>query len=394
MELKKNKALDYKYSGIQAFYFMALAAIMGYASVYLLAKGYSNSEIGVTMAVSSIISVFVQPLAASYVDRHKNIALNKVVAVALSFIALMGFLLYFITSQSILIVILFVSIGVTVMSLQPVMNALAFSFEKHGIQLNFGLARGIGSVAYAVCSYILGKIVESQNPDIIPLFFAFCALGVVMIVLQFKLPKENEVYIDEVKTTSVHEISLLDFSKKYKRFMLFVVGSIAIFFGHSFVNSFFIQVISNVGGTSSDMGTAIFLAAVLELPTMAYFSKIQGRFGCAKLLKIAGVFFAIKQIITFLAPSVMMIYFAQFFQIFAYALFIPASVYYVNEIISKEDNVKGQAMATLAVSASGVFASLLGGVLLDSIGVNSVLLLTAIVSVIGALIIFISVEQR
>lgn len=43
--MKKILSLDIKYSAIQVLYFGIYIALIGYASVYLLAKGFSNSII-------------------------------------------------------------------------------------------------------------------------------------------------------------------------------------------------------------------------------------------------------------------------------------------------------------------------------------------------------------
>ena len=88
------------------------------------------------------------------------------------------------------------------------------------------------------------------------------------------------------------------------------------------------------------------------------------------------------------------VYVAQVLQIGAYAIFIPASVYYVNEVISKPDLVKGQSMVTVGITASGIIANLAGGILLDTIGVHDLLMIGVVVSVIGALIVFMSIEKK
>ena len=75
--MKKNRSLNLKYAGSQIFYFAAFAAMMGYASVFLLDKGCSNSQIGIALALSSIIAVLLQPMLASFADNHKNIEINE-----------------------------------------------------------------------------------------------------------------------------------------------------------------------------------------------------------------------------------------------------------------------------------------------------------------------------
>jgi PPP family 3-phenylpropionic acid transporter len=55
-------------------------------------------------------------------------------------------------------------------------------------------------------------------------------------------------------------------------------------------------------------------------------------------------------------------------QFFAYAMFIPASVYYVNEVISGADQNKGQALMGMVMGISGLLGNILGGLMLDSRG--------------------------
>ena len=54
--MKKNLILDVKYSGIQIVYYGAWCALLGYASVFLIDRGFSNSVIGI--AFIGMIIVF------------------------------------------------------------------------------------------------------------------------------------------------------------------------------------------------------------------------------------------------------------------------------------------------------------------------------------------------
>ena len=168
---------------------------------------------------------------------------------------------------------------------------------------------------------------------------------------------------------------------------------IALFFDHSVINNFFIQVVNHIGGNSADMGNAIFLAALLELPTMALFTKFQKKIGCRNMMIISAIFFSVKHVLTYLAVNMFMIYVAQVMQMLAYAVFIPASVYYVSQLVDEHDMNKGQALVTGAMTLASVFASLAGGVLLDALGVSKVLMIGAAVSIIGTVFMFMSVED-
>lgn len=395
MELKNHKGLDLKYAIIQAFYFMAFCSMIGYASVFLLNKGFSNGEIGIVLALSSVAAVIFQPVVASFIDNNKKIEIKNVISLAVLVVVAMSLVLYFMNKPSMMLLALIIMVFTIFQVLQPLMNSLAFSFEKRGYAINFGLARGIGSVAYALTSMVLGYVLESYNPNVLPLFYVAFSIGVLLFVYSFALPKgakEVEV-VEENNEEEVEQLSIGQFVMKYKLFMLFLAGTVLVFFEHTIINNFFIQIINNVDGSSSDMGNAIFLGAMLELPTMALFSRLKEKIHCSTLLKIAAIFFTIKHLLTFLASSMVLIYAAQVLQMLAFALFIPASVYYVTQLVDKVDLVKGQAMVTGAMTLSSVFASFLGGILLDSVGAHTMLLIGLVVSVIGTAIMIFSVEK-
>ena len=77
MELTKR--MNIRYMLIQAVYYAGFCASIGYASVYLLSKGFSNSEIGTLLAVTNVLSVFLQSALASYADSHKNVRLQTII---------------------------------------------------------------------------------------------------------------------------------------------------------------------------------------------------------------------------------------------------------------------------------------------------------------------------
>ena len=384
--MDSRKSLNIKYMASQIFYFGAFAAMMGYASVYLLHKGFSNSTIGIILSLCSILAVFMQPALASFADNHKNIEIRKIINTIVAIAIILSVALLVIPTNQTLIFILIVAIFSLETTIMPLINTLAFIFEKYGIQINFGIARGLGSVAYALTSMALGYIVEWFSPDLLPICYVVFNALLFIVVHLFVLPKNAQIVnADEESETEAEvqeNVSLLKFSSKYKKFIVFLLGFVLVF-----------QIITNVGGNSSDMGNAVFLAAMLELPTMAYFTKLSQKVNCGTLIKASIVLFLAKHAITYLATNMVMIYIAQVLQMGAYALFIPASVYYVNCKVDNKDIVKGQSFVTTSMTMSGVFANIIGGILLDAVGVSEVLLIGVILSLIGAVIVLFTVEK-
>lgn len=396
--MNSSRSLNIKYIASQVFYFAAFAAMMGYASVYLLYKGFSNSTIGIILSLCSILAVFLQPALATFADSHKNIEIRKIITTIVAIAIVLSVALLILPANQTIIFILIVSIFTLETTIQPLVNTLAFIFEKYNININFGAARGLGSVAYAVTSIALGYVVEWFNPDLLPLCYVIFNVLLFIVVYTFVLPKgaqsiEAKVEEETEETLVEENTSLLGFAKKYKKFLLLLFGFVFVYFAHTIINNFFIQIITNVGGNSSDMGNAVFLAAMLELPTMAYFNQLVKKVNCGTLIKISIAMFLVKHAITYFASDIIMIYIAQIFQMGAFALFIPASVHYVNCKVDKSDITKGQSFVTTSMTVSGVFANLIGGVLLDVISVNQVLLVGVILSIFGAVIVILATEK-
>ena len=394
--MKRILSLDIKYSAIQFIFFGSVCAVMGYASVYLLDQGVSNSLIGTILAAISVIVVFTQPAIAAYADKNKHIELRKIISAVMVLAVILSVATFFVKDVVVLLLCVYVGISTCIQTVMPLMNSLAFVFEKQGIEINYGIARGIGSAAYALVSFALGYLVEDFGTSVIPLVYIFFNVLLVLAVNSFVLPKSERkdvAEVEEEKATEEKQLSFIDFIKKYKKFMIFVLGVVVVYFTHTIINNFFIQILTPIGGTESDMGTAVFLAAIVELPAMGLFNSIRKKVKVSTLLKFSAIMFAVKHALTFLATDMTLIYVAQFCQIAAYAILIPASVYYVNSIVAKQDQIKGQSMVTMAMTASGIVANLAGGFLLDGIGVHNVLLMGTVISVIGAVIVMLSVER-
>ncbi len=392
--MKRVLSLDIKYALIQILYLGAFCGLMGFASVYFLAHGVSNSMIGIVLALTSVIAVFTQPMIASFADQHPKVELRKLIAGMIIVAVVLSILLYVFSGIPALLICFFVGIATMMMTIQPLLNTLAFVFEKYGIEINYGIGRGLGSAAYALVSFAIGHLVEAYSANLIPIIYIVLNALLIIVVYSYVIPKneQHEIHsqkeIQEVKQTNFKE-----FCKKYSRFMMFVFGVMVVFLTHTIINNFFIQIITPIGGTEGNMGTAVFIAAIVELPAMGMFNVIRQKVNCRTLLKISVMMFALKHTLTFLAANIMMIYIAQAMQIGAYAIFLPASVYYVNEVINEADANKGQSMVTTAIAASGIIANLVGGILLDAMGVHQVLLIGVVLSILGLAIVVLSLKE-
>ena len=404
--MNKFPLVTSRYSLIQTLYWTSCCMMISFAAVYLLSRHYSNSEIGIILAAVNIAAFFLQPVMATFIDRTSRISLKNFLCVLCSGILVLSFLILFLGDIKYAAIILMVMAFGILISIQPLITAICFVYEKANIKINYGIARGIGSGAYAITSIVLGNIIDRLGAGLLPVYYIVVLILLFLVLFTFR-PRKTEAEQSQsakcLASTKAEPLSLKDrtvrellsapaFFKKYKTFSIFIAGSSLVFFSHYLINTFMIQIMYGIGGGTAQMGTAVFIAAIMEIPIMFIFGGLKQKVSCGTLLKITAIVFIIKHLLTFLSVSVSMFYVTQLLQIGSYGLYIPASVYYVNQIMEQKDFVKGQAMVTGAIILGSILAGLIGGILLDRFNAQNMLFVGLIVSTAGSILMLFTIK--
>ena len=389
------KNLTSKYTFLHINYWAIYSALSGFTAVYMMALGMKASQIGIAMACSSIFSSIVQPPLATFADSTRKFTIRNITI----FIAALGLLmvirLNIVPGSRSTKAVMFVSSMALTNIMLPLINSISVYYNNRGQYINYGLSRGIGSFSYAVMSYILGYTVRMFGEGTITLTALILYIILIIAIMQFKMPKKSSDMVSEMASEgNENNENKQNFFIKHKRYMLLLFGVVFSFSFHSMTNTYMIQIMEMLGGDSRQMGISVALAAALELPTMMLFSRIVKRINSANLMKIAALSFFIKSVIFFMAGSVFAIYAGQIMQMFSFALFIPASVYYANLIMDEKDKVKGQAFMTTSFTLSGVLGNLLGGYLIDIIGVHNMMGVSVSFALIGFIIVSMGADSR
>ena len=88
------------------------------------------------------------------------------------------------------------------------------------------------------------------------------------------------------------------------------------------------------------------------------------------------------------------LYVSQSFQMLAYAVFVPASAYYVSSNMKEMDQVKGQALVSSAITVGGVFSNLVCGRILDLFGIRVMLVTGSVICSIGVVTVITAMKKR
>ncbi len=391
--MSREQGLTGRYCLLQGSYYGANCAVIGYASVFLLDKGISPSGVGALIAAGNVLAVICQPLVAGFADRSRTISLKQIIGLIGAAGACLSLLLGI--SGTRLSVASWLLLCLTTSLLMPLVNAVSIYFTNQGREINFGAARGLGSLSYAAASYGLGYFTGKMGASVIPLAslaaYALILAGIGLFRIRpaceggstwdcGSTVQENRAAEGVLPTAS----RTSGFLFKYPRFFVKMGAVVALFAFHNITSTYLIRMMERFGGNSADMGTALAIAAVCELPTMLLYSRISHRFRAEGLLAVAAVCFFIKSALLLAASSISVIYFSQVCQAFSFALFIPASVQYTNQVMADEDKIRGQALVTCAITMGSVVGNLTGGMVLGRWGITAMLALSCGYALAGA----------
>ena len=154
--LPDARRLDYHYIAMQAGFWAMFAAVCAYQAALLTARGFTNGEAGMLIAVRCLAGIVCQPALGSFADRHPGIPLRRIVSLSLvlSLAASLVFLLFPMGMAGTIAVL--VVMGGFEISSYPLMDAMAIQFISLGVPIRYSLGRGIGSFSYAVVCIFLG----------------------------------------------------------------------------------------------------------------------------------------------------------------------------------------------------------------------------------------------
>ena len=408
---------------------MIYAVVSSFASVFMLAKGYSNAQIGMTLAAANVLAVVLQPLTADIADRSKRVGVIGITEIMTVMMMVMTLGMFFFRGGSLALCVTFVLLIAWHTALQPMYNSLTFKLEESGVPINFGVARSVGSLAYSALVAVLGTLVENMGIMVLPVTSEIvCVMMLISLILTGRTfhralaarkaeedakasaqasakataapagspaadGGSDEAPADPPKDAGTDTITLRRFIARNKLFFVLNIGVVGLFFSNSILNNYMVQIVTDVGGTSEDMGRILGLMAFLEIPTMVLFSRIKRRFSCQLLLKVASVGFTVKILICWLARSVAMLFAAQFFQLVSFALFLPGMVYFTGENMSRGEAVRGQALFTTMITVTTIFSSLLGGWILDVSGAKTLTFVATLATAAGAVIVLAVVDR-
>ncbi|MBQ8072274.1 MAG: MFS transporter [Clostridia bacterium] len=387
--MKKHlSAVTLHYMLITAGFWMSFCLVSTNAAVFLQAIGYSNVQLGIIMALGNIGGALLSTLLGDFLDRHPRVRHIQVLRwLSLAQILTLALLRLFPRSGP------FASVTYTVycsalMAVNAVNLDLCVRLEHVGADLNFGLARSMGSIAFMVVSVLMGVLVERFSH----LVLLYAGLAIILFQLF-----SNRLVDRDLKEAEAHapawaaaarqpSASLPAFIRQNPAFAVLLLGIILIFTAHNMDGNFMINEIRALGGGTADMGIIAAFQALMEVPVMVLASRLPKKWSHAQYIRLSFLFFVIKILAYALAPSLPFFFAARVLQAPSYALYIVLIVSYADQVVPHQDSAKAQGLLVSVTNIGAVLASLAGGAMFDTLGVRPTMLIATGIALAGAVI--------
>lgn len=379
----KNQSATAAYALIHAMLWSVYGFLFSYANPYLTERlSFSDTQAGLILGIATALSFALQPLLTSVVDRTRLNVKNLSTFCALLTAACAALTLLHPGENATML--LFAASCVCLQVLPSFANALGMEGIRGGRSVNFGVARGVGSVCFGVSARLASPLISAMGMDAVALSGAVSAAMLALAIAVFPNNPLSADRSDAEKPTTARV-----FFKEEPKFLVLLLGVILLYIGHNVLSNCMYRIAeSKLADAVQDavtevQGTALLIAAVAELPMMFLFTKLVKKVRCDVCLLISAVFMSLRILLTLVLPTATGLYAAQLSQALGYALFAVASVYYVGSVVAEKNVVKGQTYLGACNTFGCLLAYVLGGSLIDSFGVENMLLTCAVLSVLG-----------
>jgi PPP family 3-phenylpropionic acid transporter len=251
-----------------------------------------------------------------------------------------------------------------------------------GRKVNFGLVRACGSLSYAAMAFSVGNVLNIFGMKLLGPMFA-CA-AILAVIASFFL--EQPEHIGSADTGDrVRFFDGLKQLAKNRDFIMLCASVYMVQAGACAVHGFLAVKMAEIGGTTADLGRALFVLGLSEIPVIFFFGKLARLMKTYKYLMFAFFFHAMKLMFIALARAPSGIVFAMTLQSISYALYIVSSVTYLREIVDRRILLTAQTtLAAVAMGLSRITGYYFGGLLSELYGISFMYTVAVCFSYMGA----------
>lgn len=270
-------------------WFVAQGAYMPFVGLYYRAVGIDLAQIGLLVALPGLIQILATPLWGVLTDvlrlRHVLLPLALVCTVVPVF--LIGR-----TSSFAILLLLVASLALFIAPVIPLADTATLAMLGDA-QERYGRQRVWGAVGWILSSLIFGVLFQRLGMSV--LFLSYVLLGPLTAIVALAMPRATLPQID--LRDSVRTLM------RDSRWAVFLTCVLLIGCANAVIQGFLTLYLQDLGAGGDQIGLAIALGSVTELPVMVFAPLVLRRWGARPLMIGSGLLFALRAVAYVFAPS-------------------------------------------------------------------------------------------
>ena len=369
---KEQKKLFGKFASMSWTYWFA-SCFCSYLTIFLQSIGWKTSDVGIINSLNSAVGVVSTPFWGTLSDKIrsiKKIVLILIITSALTY-AMIPWVDYKFAGISLLFIIIPVSNFFRVPLMSLIDNWTVRACNKHG--LHFGAIRSFGSFSFGVIGLILGYVVTRMNKDggntgtkMTFLGYAFFSIALLLVVLWIK---------DDVQGASKkkQKFSEMQFSRLFKNYyyMTYLVYAMIIQIPLACVYSFQPYLMADIGVNTGTIGYITGFKAFIEIPMLLLMDRVRNKCPLYVLLFGAGALYMLEAFFYSVSGSFTHLLLIGILQGLGGGLHIAAGSNYVATLAPENLKATAQTLNGSMVSLAGIAGNLIGGFVIEAVGIRS-----------------------
>ena len=380
--MTKKRNLTLSYCILQGIFWIVTVAEMSYATPLLEVRGMNELQIGMIHSAKFIALIVTQLALEAFIVRNRSKYSLKQIVSVLVLIAICVTIFFLIFPHLFAVnFLVFLIYGATINCTLPLIESMSIEYIKAGKKLHYTLSRAVGSLTYSVMCILLGLWTKQYGMEFV-VFFLLVTLSLYELSI---LSMEEICSRKRQRTVRRQRIPLRAMLKRYKKYRLFLLECGLIFGAYDLNIMFLIDRVKEIGGTSLSYGFVFAFIGLAEIPVALLFSKINAVFKLDTLMMIFALFCTFRAIGTTFAVNCMQLILVQSVELFGMGVFYAGSLYFVMQYLPAECSVLGMSLINIvAVGIGEALASLCAGLLKAYLGLQSLMILSCIISCLGA----------
>ncbi|TVR01933.1 MAG: MFS transporter [Spirochaetaceae bacterium] len=388
-----------RFSLLLAMFWSSVVSIEVFLVPFLIRSGLSPTQAGYVMSAIFLVSIVSQPLWGLLCDRsgrHRAIVAGCLTAggivvlvipvVAASFLAVVGLgMLYSATANS----------------MPGIMDSWIMRERSLHGKVNYGVARAMGSLGYALTSVVMGRIYDRVGLGLNFPVYAIFVLSAVFVALTVRTSgrtvDSNSGHADATPRTAfpkhdapapldergggaelipaVHDTGVATLARAVlanREYLWFLVATTGVIIALRATMTFLPLLIYSVGGTNAHVGLANSVSAGSEIPFMIAAAFLVKRFRPRTVLLASMFVFVIRVGLLAFVGSPVQLVLVQLLHGPSFGVFLPSAIYFIDRIAPVQFKTAFQTLAPAVFFGIGsVVGSSIGGAMVDQIGLLS-----------------------